>query len=87
MMPLKEKQVILDVFVKGHRIHNIIRNGGVGVKRVMLMNVVTTVKPKGEDKLIDVRIGVTVAMEKGQIHEEMGHGKEWGCTDTYSQDC
>lgn len=36
MMPLKEMQTILDVFVRGHRIHDIIRNAGVGVKSVKL---------------------------------------------------
>lgn len=49
MMPLKEKQTILDVFVKGRR-HDIIRNGGAGVQWVRLMSVVAIVKPKGEEK-------------------------------------
>lgn len=43
-MPLKERQTILDVFVKGHRIRDIIRNSGFGVKRVRLMSVGAIVK-------------------------------------------
>lgn len=58
MVPLKEKQTLLDVFVKGHKIHDIIRNGAVGVKWVRLMNVVIIVKAKGEDELIEVRLRV-----------------------------
>lgn len=72
MVPLKEKQTLLDVFVECHKIHDIIRNGGVGVKWVRLMNVVTIVKAKREDELIEVTLSVTVAMGKGACPRRAG---------------
>ena len=49
MMPLNEKWS-LDMFVNGHRIQGIIRNGEVGLQWMRLMSTVAIARSKEEDE-------------------------------------